>query len=558
MQKINYNLLILFLILFLDVNIFAQTTILDETLLTQESFNTFTTLSVKGDQSWYFDERYGAICSGYSGGQSYENEDWLISPSMDLSEKENVKLTFQHTRGNAAVMNVGVDLGWYKVFATAHYTGNPETTQWIELEGINHSLEGAWYFTSSGDIAIPEAAKSENTHIAFRYLCSETESATWEIKNVLVTGEFTPVQGHFFKIITWNVEHFGSTCDGPEDEELQLINVANAIRLMEADIVCLQEVTQSTSCPTINNLLSFLGSEWGGNIVAGNPTNCSHNQGIVYRKSKVQFVNSLLLREGNPSQGNSYYYNWTFGRYPALYNVNLLVESELIPVSLVNIHAKAMAEEENYIRRKGASEALKTILDGTQYNAKNLIIIGDFNDYLIGSSCYTCGESPYQNFMNDTENYRGISQNLQDDGCWYYSHVIDNMIISNELFDNYVTNSVMQERSLLTTIDEYCSTTSDHLPVSAFFEFFPSIIGINDLVLPKNEASLHLYPNPVKDELKIEISTPFHEQNIEIYDLAGKLVFKTTTNSHVIHVSALPSGIYVLKVGHLREKFVKM
>ncbi len=523
MKRISKFLIVLVFISLYADKIIAQTIILEETFLTQESFNTFTPVSVSGDQHWYFNESYGAVCSGYESFQSFENEDWLISPGMDLSSVNDVKLTFQHTRGTAGVMNVGVEEGWYKVFAASDYTGDPTTTQWIELEGLNQALPGAWQYIFSGELVIPASAKSENSHIAFRYISSSTQSATWEIKNLLITGESIPIEdNNTFKIMTWNVEHFGCVGNAPYDDELQMNNVASVILSLNPDIICLQEVTQSYDYPTINSLISILGNEWGGDIAAGYSFDCSQNQGVIYKKSKVRYESSYLLSSGNSSHGNTYYYNWAGGRYPALYNFNLIVGSELIPVSIVNIHAKAMADEDSYIRRKGASEGLKAILDDNQYNTKKLIIIGDFNDYLIGSSCSSCGNSPYENFVNDNGNYMGLSQNLQDNGCVYYPSTIDNIIISNELFENYVANSTMQETALMQSVSDYCSTTSDHLPVSALLRFSASI-GIEDNSYFKNENILQIYPNPVIDELKIDVSPSFNNQDANFAARAPQL-----------------------------------
>ena len=111
MQKLNKLLLVLALCLQASL-LQAQITVLDESMLTAASFNTFTTVNVSGAQAWNQHNNYGAICSGYSQGQSFENEDWLISPAMNLSDMENARLTFSHTRGSAAVMNVGVAQGW--------------------------------------------------------------------------------------------------------------------------------------------------------------------------------------------------------------------------------------------------------------------------------------------------------------------------------------------------------------------------------------------------------------------------------------------------------------
>ena len=123
MQKLTRMLILVILWGFSTNLLTAQTTILDQSLLTQQSFDTFGAFSVTGSQSWVNSSQYGAVCSGYVAGQSYENEDWLISPAMSLSQIENVNLTFRHTRGSGSVLNVGVAEGWYKVFATADYIG---------------------------------------------------------------------------------------------------------------------------------------------------------------------------------------------------------------------------------------------------------------------------------------------------------------------------------------------------------------------------------------------------------------------------------------------------
>ena len=362
MQKVTKLILLLFLSSFSINLLSAQTTFLEQSLISQQSFDSFTTFSVTGLQTWTYSPIYGALCSGYSTevGQSFENEDWLISPTMNLNQIENVNLKFIHSRGPTSVLNVGVAEGWYKVFATADYTGDPTTTQWVELTGFNQNVPVAWQYIASGQLLIPDEVKSENSRIAFRYLSTDSQSATWEIKNVKVTGgpiEIDP-NPSVFKITNWNTEWLGCTQFGPFDESLQISNVASAMLDMNSDIYCLQEVSNSVTQPTIATLVAILGSDqWGGSIAPNNTGDCNQRQGIIYKKSKVQLVSSEELSNGVPAQGNSYYYNWASGRYPALYNVNLLVGSSVIPVSLVNIHAKA--EDGNamsYTRRLGSSE----------------------------------------------------------------------------------------------------------------------------------------------------------------------------------------------------------
>ena len=156
-------------------------------LTTQASFDSFYAASVTGDQEWSFDSRYGAVMSGYVNGTSYANEDWFISPVIDLSASTNPVLVFDHTRGPAGSINVGVTEGYYTVWITDDYTDgeNPNEERWTEISGVNHATS-AWAWVSSGALAIPEGYKVATCRIAFRYQSIDGASATWEIKNMVV------------------------------------------------------------------------------------------------------------------------------------------------------------------------------------------------------------------------------------------------------------------------------------------------------------------------------------------------------------------------------------
>ena len=158
--------------------------ILAETLLTQESFDKFTSYSVAGAEVWTFDSQYGAKMSGYSDNKSHANEDWFISPALNLEGKTEVKVKFDHARGPEASMNVGLTEGWYKVLVSTDYTsGDPTAATWIEVEGVNHGTV-KWSYVSSGELTLPASALKANARVAFKYICSDSESATWEIKNI--------------------------------------------------------------------------------------------------------------------------------------------------------------------------------------------------------------------------------------------------------------------------------------------------------------------------------------------------------------------------------------
>lgn len=551
MKKL-YQLIVVLSVMYAGLaGVYAQTTILDHSLLTQESFGAFIKESVAGTQNWYFNQQYGAMVSGYSNGQSFANEDWLISPVMNLENADDVKLSFDHTRGSAAVMNVGVNEGWYKVYATANYTNNPATTTWVELTGVNQNVTTAWQYISSGELTIPEAAKSQSSRVAFRYISSATASATWEVKNVKVTGDVqgtNPGSGGTFKITNWNTEWLGCTEFGPDDEAGQLNKVVTALQSMNSDIYCLQEVTNTTATRTVEDIVSALGStEWGGAIVELTE-DCTQRQVLIYKKARVQFVSSFALGSGASYQGNSYYYNWSSGRFPAVYNVNFISGTNVVPVTLVNIHAKAEdGNASSYTRRLGGSIGLKGILDGLSYNAKNLVIIGDYNDYLEGttSDACACTDSPYKNFVDDAANYTALTAN-------FASPIIENIIVSNELADNYVAGSVSRQTNMTQLIPGFYNNTSNHLPVSASFQFATMstpAFAVNNLWT--------LYPNPVKDVLNVKADDTLQDTDMYIYDVAGRQVLAGKLSAAGINVTALPAGIYFLKMDGKTGKFIK-
>lgn len=158
--------------------------ILNETLLTQASFDKFTTIDIKGDSTWKFDSRYGATMSGFNNSTTAteENEDWFISPAMDLAGKTAATLTFNHAFGPKN--SLPVNETQYTIWVSNDFNGDVTAASWTQITGLTFG-ETAWSYISAGNLTIPAENLKANCRIAWKYTCT-TVSATWEIKEVIV------------------------------------------------------------------------------------------------------------------------------------------------------------------------------------------------------------------------------------------------------------------------------------------------------------------------------------------------------------------------------------
>tara|TARA_B100001059_G_scaffold80039_1_gene77941 strand:+ start:1691 stop:3046 length:1356 start_codon:yes stop_codon:yes gene_type:complete len=150
------------------------------------SLNNWTVVNVEGEQTWeitpYGNPAPSAKISGFSGG-SNSNEDWLITSAIDLTSLTTVTLNFQ-----SVVRYSGPSL---EVYVSTDYSGgNPSTDgNWQELSVILDTDDSSWSsWTDSGNVDL-SSFSGANVFIGFKYISTTSNSATYEIDNVLVTGE---------------------------------------------------------------------------------------------------------------------------------------------------------------------------------------------------------------------------------------------------------------------------------------------------------------------------------------------------------------------------------
>ena len=150
------------------------------------SLNNWTVVNVEGEQTWeitpYGNPAPSAKISGFSGGSNL-NEDWLITSAIDLTSLTTVTLNFQ-----SVVRYSGPSL---EVYVSTDYSGgNPSTDgNWQELSVILDTDDSSWSsWTDSGNVDL-SSYSGGNVFIGFKYVSTTSNSATYEIDNVLITGE---------------------------------------------------------------------------------------------------------------------------------------------------------------------------------------------------------------------------------------------------------------------------------------------------------------------------------------------------------------------------------
>ena len=153
---------------------------------------TFTAQDVVGANKVWYQSGFGgddyAKMTGYDGGAT-EQEDWLVSPGIDLTGRTDIYLAFRH-----AANYVGGEWGLLNVLISTDYVDDVTTATWTNLTVPNWPSGTNWTFVESGDIDLSSYA-DQTVYIAFKYESTTVTAATWEIDWVEVREPSIPVLG---------------------------------------------------------------------------------------------------------------------------------------------------------------------------------------------------------------------------------------------------------------------------------------------------------------------------------------------------------------------------
>ncbi len=154
-----------------------------------ETFSTglgvFKSYNVLGAQEWTtatYDDGC-ALMSGYASPSRFPNEDWLISPQIDLAGRTDAVMNVYQ-----AVKYVEGKWEFIQVMISTDYDGTSDPSvqgTWTELTIPNRPTGTTWDFINSGDISLAAFA-NQKVYIAFKYRSTSSIASSWEIGSVTV------------------------------------------------------------------------------------------------------------------------------------------------------------------------------------------------------------------------------------------------------------------------------------------------------------------------------------------------------------------------------------
>lgn len=175
---------------------FSFTTVDNPDLILNTTFDTdltpWTAVSTVGDQIWTKKTASGngfASMSGYVNPNNFENEDYLISPEINFDASTGNKFSFKSAK------NYGDANTTLKIFISTNFNGTYDAASiqaatWDEIT-VNFTLApgGNNTFVASGEYTITKTGKG---YLAFRYNSPATNTSTWQIDDIQLTGFIKP------------------------------------------------------------------------------------------------------------------------------------------------------------------------------------------------------------------------------------------------------------------------------------------------------------------------------------------------------------------------------
>ncbi|SDB44719.1 Por secretion system C-terminal sorting domain-containing protein [Flavobacteriaceae bacterium MAR_2010_188] len=414
-----------------------------------------------------------------------------------------------------------------------------------------------------------------------------------------------------FEVAAWNIEWFGSSSNSPassaaDSDAVQKEAVKEILLGLNADAIGVEEITDIALFAEMIGEMEGYGYVLSDAVSYPNDTSGeSQHVGLVYKTDVIDIVETKVLLEtihpyyngGDDSYLSDYPVEdhtrfYASGRLPFMVTANATIEGQTEEMNFVVLHARANTgsdQDVDYAMRRYDVEVLKDSLDA-YYPKDNLFIIGDFNDDVdetVANGVSTT-QSSYFEYVNDADDYTVLTATLSEMGfrsTISYPDMIDHIMVSNELVDNYIEGSATVHYEFYTA--DYAYTASDHFPVSVRMVLVEEDDSCgengdkvlvchngNSLCISKNalpgmmakgavmgscEADalfIYVSPNPAINNTTVYLSgLSKGKATLSVYDLSGNVKLSKSivipdesTFEYPLNISQLAAGVYIVKV----------
>lgn len=146
----------------------------------------FTAINVAGaEQEWItysYQDNLFAKMSGWNGSGASPNEDWLVTPHIDLDSYTNESLTFKTS------MDYPDGTTTFQILYSTDYSGSgdPNLANWTDLSGQASFSTVDYIWVESGTIDLSSITGNEIS-FAFKFTCN-AESETWQLDDINIAG----------------------------------------------------------------------------------------------------------------------------------------------------------------------------------------------------------------------------------------------------------------------------------------------------------------------------------------------------------------------------------
>lgn len=154
-----------------------EVTILEADLSKTNTLDNFTVANIEGEAKWAYNRK--GLCTQIN---AANNQDWLISPALDLSGMSEASLNFKYKFSEAIPADYQAQ---YTIWVSKDYDGNADNLNnatWVPLTGFSYD---ATAYTESGAINLPEEMIGNTCYIAWKYNTKEVNH-TWSLKSIAI------------------------------------------------------------------------------------------------------------------------------------------------------------------------------------------------------------------------------------------------------------------------------------------------------------------------------------------------------------------------------------